>query len=68
MSNIVTITFSPCVDKSTAVSSLIPEKKMKCTAPKLEPGGGGINVARAIKNWAAMLLLFFHRVGTRVNF
>ena len=22
---------------------------MKCTSPKLEPGGGGINVARAIK-------------------
>src|SRR5262245_37815440 len=25
------------------------EKKLKCSTPKLEPGGGGINVARAIK-------------------
>jgi 6-phosphofructokinase 2 len=49
MSKIVTITFSPCIDKSTSVSRLIPEKKLKCAAPKLEPGGGGINVARAIK-------------------
>ena len=49
MSNIVTITFSPCIDKSTSVPSLIPEKKLQCTAPKLEPGGGGINVARALK-------------------
>jgi 6-phosphofructokinase 2 len=49
MSSIVTITFSPCIDKSTSVSELTPEKKLKCTAPKLEPGGGGINVARAIK-------------------
>ena len=49
MSLIVTITFSPCIDKSTSVPSLIPEKKLKCTVPKLEPGGGGINVARAIK-------------------
>jgi 6-phosphofructokinase 2 len=49
MSSIVTITFSPCIDKSTSVPSLIPEKKLKCAPPKLEPGGGGINVARAIK-------------------
>jgi 6-phosphofructokinase 2 len=49
MSTILTITFSPCIDKSTSVLSLIPEKKLVCTQPKLEPGGGGINVARAIK-------------------
>ena len=49
MSSIVTITFSPCIDKSTSIPVLIPEKKLKCSAPKLEPGGGGINVARAIK-------------------
>lgn len=49
MPKIITITFSPCIDKSTSIPSLIPEKKLKCAAPKLEPGGGGINVARAIK-------------------
>jgi 6-phosphofructokinase 2 len=49
MSKVITITFSPCIDKSTSVASLVPEKKLKCTAPKSEPGGGGINVARAIK-------------------
>lgn len=49
MRKIITITFSPCIDKSTSVNSLLPEKKMRCTIPKLEPGGGGINVARAIK-------------------
>lgn len=49
MPKIITITFSPCIDKSTSVTSLVPEKKLKCSAPKLEPGGGGINVARAIK-------------------
>src|SRR5262245_28955810 len=49
MSSIVTITFSPCIDKSTSIPELLPEKKLKCSAPKLEPGGGGINVARAIK-------------------
>jgi 6-phosphofructokinase 2 len=49
MHRIVTITFSPCIDKSTSVAALFPEKKLACAPPKLEPGGGGINVARAIK-------------------
>lgn len=49
MSSIVTITFSPCIDKSATVSSLVPEKKLQCNDLKLEPGGGGINVSRAIK-------------------
>jgi len=49
MPQIVTITFSPCIDKSTSISRLVPEKKLNCAYPKLEPGGGGINVARAIK-------------------
>lgn len=49
MPTIVTITFSPCIDKSTSIQKLLPDKKLQCEAPKLEPGGGGINVARAIK-------------------
>lgn len=49
MSSIITITFSPCIDKTTSVPALIPEKKLKCKAPKLGTGGGGINVARALK-------------------
>ena len=49
MNNIITLTFSPRIDKSTSIKSLIPERKMTCAPPKLEPGGGGINVARAIK-------------------
>lgn len=49
MSDIITITFNPCIDKSTSVSALAPEKKLRCSLPVFEPGGGGINVARAIK-------------------
>jgi 6-phosphofructokinase 2 len=49
MSAIVTITFNPAIDKSSTVEALIPEKKMHCTSPFYEPGGGGINVSRAIK-------------------
>lgn len=49
MPSIITITFNPANDKSTTITSLFPERKMKCTPPVFEPGGGGINVARAIK-------------------
>lgn len=49
MPDISTVTFNPCIDKSTSVNALKPEKKLRCTAPVFEPGGGGINVARAIK-------------------
>jgi len=48
MSNIITLTFSPCIDKSTNVAVLSPDIKMNCTSVKEEPGGGGINVARAL--------------------
>ena len=49
MAAIITITFNPALDKSVTVPELISEKKLKCSQPVYEPGGGGINVARAIK-------------------
>ena len=49
MSAIITITFNPCIDVHVSVAALIPELKLRCGAPLLQPGGGGINVARAIK-------------------
>jgi 6-phosphofructokinase 2 len=45
---IVTVTFNPAIDKSATIAALIPEKKMRCSQPVFEPGGGGVNVARAI--------------------
>lgn len=49
MPAIITVTFSPAIDKSTSVPVLIPERKLICSPPTYQPGGGGINVARAIK-------------------
>ena len=48
MQKIVTITLNPAIDKSTSIDALAPEKKLKCSLPKFEPGGGGINVSRAL--------------------
>jgi 6-phosphofructokinase 2 len=49
MATIVTITFNPALDKSVTVPEMISERKLHCSEPVYEPGGGGINVARAIK-------------------
>lgn len=46
---IVTLTINPALDKSTYVERLLPDKKLRCEEPVYEPGGGGINVSRAIK-------------------
>lgn len=63
MPSIVTITLSPCIDKSTSVPELLPERKLQCTAPKLEPGGGGINVARALKKLGEDAIAIFPSGG-----
>jgi 6-phosphofructokinase 2 len=49
MQKIVTLTLNPAIDKSTSVKAIVPDKKLRCSAPKFEPGGGGANVSRAIK-------------------
>lgn len=49
MANIVTITLNPALDKSISVPELVPEKKLRALSAKVEPGGGGINISRALK-------------------
>jgi len=49
MKNVVTLTLNPAIDKSTTVPRLVPEQKLACAPPKVEPGGGGINVARGLQ-------------------
>jgi 6-phosphofructokinase 2 len=63
MKRVATITFSPCIDKSASVAAMIPEKKLKCALPKLEPGGGGINVARAIHKLGGNAIALFPAGG-----
>ena len=49
MKHIYTLTLSPALDKSTTVERVVPEHKLRCEDPIFEPGGGGINISRAIK-------------------
>lgn len=47
--NIVTVTVNPAIDTSTRIDHVLSNKKLRCEKPIYEPGGGGINVSRAIK-------------------
>ncbi len=46
---ILTVTLNPCIDKSSVVNKMKPESKLRCTEVVHEPGGGGINVSKALK-------------------
>ncbi|MDI7385645.1 6-phosphofructokinase II [Cronobacter dublinensis] len=48
MVRIYTLTLAPSLDSATLTPQIYPEGKLRCSAPVFEPGGGGINVARAI--------------------
>jgi 6-phosphofructokinase 2 len=48
MARIATLTLNPAIDLSTGTEKVRPTHKLRCTAPGLEPGGGGINVARVV--------------------
>ena len=45
---IVTLTLNPALDMSTEVPHLVPDEKLRCAEPVLDPGGGGLNVSRAV--------------------
>ncbi|WP_019947454.1 1-phosphofructokinase family hexose kinase [Hymenobacter aerophilus] len=49
MARIVTLTLNPTIDKSTTADQIVPDHKIRCAAPKFEPGGGGLNVSRALR-------------------
>lgn len=47
--SILTVTVNPAIDKYTCVDQVAAEKKLRCCEPRRQPGGGGINVSRAIR-------------------
>ena len=45
---IATLTLDPALDITTCTEKVRDTHKLRCTAPRLDPGGGGVNVARVI--------------------
>ena len=48
MPRIATLTLNPAMDLSTATAQVEPTRKLRCSLPRYDPGGGGINVARVV--------------------
>lgn len=48
MAAILTVTFNPAIDVATSVEHLEPDRKLRCAPARVDPGGGGINVARTV--------------------
>lgn len=46
---IVTVTLNPALDITTSVGQLKPQQKLRCAVPRTDPGGGGVNVSRVLK-------------------
>ena len=63
MKNIVTFTINPAIDKSSTVDNVVAENKLYCDEPRYEPGGGGINVSRAINKLDGKSLLLYTSGG-----
>ncbi|MGH9424244.1 MAG: 1-phosphofructokinase family hexose kinase, partial [Thermoanaerobaculia bacterium] len=49
MSRIVTLTMNPVLDEFLEVPHVKPNAKLRCAKPLYLPGGGGINVSRALR-------------------
>ena len=63
MKTIVTMTMNPAIDKSSSVAHVVAERKLYCKPPRFEPGGGGVNVSRAIKKLGGESILLYPAGG-----
>ncbi len=63
IASIYTLTLSPSLDSATMTPQIYPEGKLRCSAPVFEPGGGGINVARAITHLGGKATAIFPAGG-----
>lgn len=48
MTDILTVTVNPAIDVATSVDRVVAGPKLRCGPSHVDPGGGGINVARTI--------------------
>lgn len=60
---IVTLTMNPALDITTNVDTVRPTDKLRCTATRYDPGGGGINVAHVAHVLGASVLAVFPAGG-----
>lgn len=67
---ILSIAMNPAIDKASSVDHVVAERKLYCRPPRFEPGGGGVNVSRAIRKLGGESLLLYPAgglTGTRLE-
>lgn len=64
---VLTITMNPSVDIGTEAEKVITDQKTRCAAPTIDPGGGGINVARVLTRLGIHSDALFISVGYTGN-
>ena len=57
--SILTLTMNPCIDKRSSIDNVVAERKLRCEKPAYEPGGGGVNVSRAIHKLGGSSAAFY---------
>jgi len=63
MKSIITVTMNPTVDQSSTTPIVTNEKKLRCSNIRYDPGGGGINVSRAINKLGGKSKAFYPAGG-----
>lgn len=67
MPHIVTLTLNPAIDVATSVPEVTPEHKLRCGPVLRDPGGGGINVARVVRELGGESIAVYTRGGPTGN-
>jgi len=63
MTRIVTFKQNPANDVSTSVERIMPTRKLRCSAARRDPGGGGINVVRVVRRLGSEVTAIYPRGG-----
>lgn len=63
MTGILTLTMNPALDLFTTTPQVRPTHKLRCGAPLVHPGGGGINVARVLARLGVDVLALYPAGG-----
>ena len=67
MAAIVTLTMNPALDIATSTDRVEPTHKLRCMMPRHDPGGGGINVARAVHALGGDAVAIFRSADPRAR-
>lgn len=68
MNKILTLTMNPAIDLNCTVDKVVSGQKLRCDELRLEAGGGGVNVARALHQLGANVCAIFPAGGQLGNF